>query len=38
MVRFFVRDIPQLNPLFVRMDKLFGYGKRGKGEVFWKLN
>lgn len=38
MVRFFVRDIPQLNSLFVRMDKLFGYGKRGKGEDFWKLN
>ncbi len=38
MVRFFVRDIPQLNPLFVHMDKLFGYGKRGKVEEFWKLN
>ena len=38
MARFFVRDVPQLNSLFVLMDKLFGYSKRGKVEEFWKLN
>jgi hypothetical protein len=34
--RYLVRKAPWLNPLLVRMDKLFGYGKRAKTEDAWK--
>jgi epoxyqueuosine reductase len=35
-VRFSVKNTPWLNPLLVRMDKLFGYGRRVKTEDAWK--
>lgn len=35
-VRFSVKNTPRLNPLLVRMDKLFGYGRRVKTEDVWK--
>jgi ferredoxin len=35
-IRFFVKSTPWLNPLLVRMDKLFGYGRRVKTEDVWK--
>ncbi len=34
-VRYLVKNAPWLNPLFVRLDKLFGYGKRIKTENVW---
>jgi hypothetical protein len=30
-----VRNAPWLDPLLVRLDKLFGYGKRMSVEQFW---
>jgi len=33
--RFFVRKMPWLNPLFLRLDKFFGYGRRVKAEQAW---
>ena len=35
-VRFSVKNAPWLNPLLVRMDKLFGYGRRVKTDDVWK--
>lgn len=34
-VRWGVRNTRWLDPLFVRIDNLLGYGKRGKAESFW---
>ncbi len=34
-VRYFVKNTPWLNPLFVELDKLIGYGKRIKTEDIW---
>jgi epoxyqueuosine reductase len=34
-MRYLVKNAPWLNPLFVRLDKLFGYGKRIKTENVW---
>ena len=36
VVRFSIKNAPRLNPLLVRMDKLFGYGRRVKTEDAWK--
>lgn len=33
--RFIVRDASWIDPLLVRMDEFFGYGKRVKAESFW---
>ncbi len=33
--RSFVKNAPWLDPLLLRMDKLFGYDKRIKAEQFW---
>ncbi len=33
--RSLVRNMPWLNPLLLRVDKLFGYGERTKAEQFW---
>ena len=33
--RFLVRNTPWLDPLLVRLDKLFGYGERAKAEDYW---
>ncbi len=35
-VRFSIKNTPWLNPLLVRMDKFFGYGRRVKTEDVWK--
>ena len=35
-VRFLVRNASWFDPLLVRMDKLFGYGRRMKAEDVWK--
>jgi len=34
-VRWGVKNTPWLDPLFVRMDKLLGYGKQKRAEDFW---
>ncbi|MBP1733892.1 MAG: reductive dehalogenase, partial [Deltaproteobacteria bacterium] len=36
VVRFSVKNVPWLNPVLVRMDKLFGYGRRVRTEDIWK--
>ncbi len=33
--RFLVRNAPWLDPMLLRLDKLFGYGKKIKAEQFW---
>jgi epoxyqueuosine reductase QueG len=33
--RSLVRNAPWLDPLLLRLDKLFGYGKSIKAEQFW---
>lgn len=38
VVRFFIKKFPFLNPLWVRLDHLFGYGKQRDPEEFWDEN
>jgi epoxyqueuosine reductase len=33
--RIMVRNTPWLDPLLLRLDKFFGYGKRARAEQFW---
>jgi len=35
-VRWGIKNLPFLNPLFLWGDDLLGYGKRGKADKFWK--
>lgn len=34
--RFLIENVPSLNPVLVKMDKLFGYGRRVKTEEVWR--
>jgi hypothetical protein len=34
-VRWGIKNLPFLNPLFLWGDDLLGYGKRGKADEFW---
>ncbi|MHA2276051.1 MAG: reductive dehalogenase, partial [Candidatus Kariarchaeaceae archaeon] len=38
IARFFIKRFPFLNPLWVKLDHLMGYGKQRDPEEFWKKN